>query len=1187
MSQRTTSALVLTIVLTVVPFAAGALKGDVNEDGHVDAGDVALLVRALREDVSLGGTAETNADVAPIESASVAGDEEVDLADLAVLQRVLFEVDADGDGLNADSETVAGTSPLLGDTDGDAVSDLQEDSDEDGLTNAEELALGTSLGDADSDDDGYEDGAEIVAGTNPLAVDPPGYPADLWAADGDGAITLTWSHGPGHADSYEIWRGDNNELALLTTVSGATTSYVDTTVPANQVSFYWVYGINEGGRSPTWTVHVLGVPHLPTWAIRGSMVEPRFTATSGDGVVTLEWNESPVSDVIGYEIYIRGSTGPGKAWVGQPLSSSPLPIFVSGRSTTSYVITTIPNNESRQVRVRAVTATGGSSLTAAHQVTARPGLSPTGAPPAPLALEAEQLSGYHFTLSWDPGTSNQVLDFSRWRIYRRSELEGSRTLVTTTQTPTVVVPVRPGEPAIFSVATVDQGGLESDELMLSEDPEEVAVTAPSFDLSERTLVVYNSAYDDGDGDGVNDSEEVARYYQDLRGIPSDLMLGIPVTASRAYHANDWDEFYEEIIVPIRDKIDEEGIESIYYIALMYGLPLYSDIANAGNSSLDSWIEVATAAPPTPPAPVFKGDTGFNLGIRHFKAAVDEEPSANDIDNPTPEDVMLFDHTVKRRHTNETPLMDVFPASRVDGFNPQRAKELLQRSLYAERYLSPESGYYHGAAYIERGDHALFSPVTGDFNGDGDPDEAGFLANGDADDLTEEQIAAMYPRSGGGYDLNYAFMRAFFEARGFAVYAEKTAKRIGEAGAEWVDSGQQSATPAVQGATIPAQWVLSTDNNFTYVDKWKWAVGSVGDDVRSYPFTHPKDPRGVIPNWIMETSQANFHSATFGGNALYRGVTAIGGSAAECGGCVQADIAQGLMLDGFPWIDAYSRAHVLNSIPYAFGDPLYRPFYPGKVAELDQTAPPTATVDVRDDSRVGGSPTAVVHWSIDPRPPTPPDLAIATLEYGTTSGLGTSIQSEGANLEVFQLGGTFRLEGLVAGQTYHYRITLRDPVGNTTATSIQTFQIGASGNLLANAGFETDADVNDLPDSWTAAGTPAYFAPRFVKFGDFETDADSFKRHARRLGGGRRRQFDRWLSGLGRVSYERQPHPIGRDGPSNLGNRSGVQAPGAGKRVDAGAPAPIAVPEPCGRSLRTWCRSSTRWASSAIAGRRRS
>ncbi|MEL7368677.1 MAG: hypothetical protein AAFN74_07190, partial [Myxococcota bacterium] len=88
------------------------------------------------------------------------------------------------------------------DSDNDGILDIDEDLDGDGLSNREELALGTDMGDADTDNDGLSDGAEVAAGvsnefeagidSNPLDADTD----DDGLADGeealpgmDGAIT--------------------------------------------------------------------------------------------------------------------------------------------------------------------------------------------------------------------------------------------------------------------------------------------------------------------------------------------------------------------------------------------------------------------------------------------------------------------------------------------------------------------------------------------------------------------------------------------------------------------------------------------------------------------------------------------------------------------------------------------------------------------------------------------------------------------------------------------------------------------------------------------------------------------------------------------------------------------------------------------------------------------------------------
>ena len=94
-----------------------------------------------------------------------------------------FDTDSDDDGLTDGEEIALGTDPFDPDTDDDGLTDgdevnvygtdpLDPDTDDDGLIDGDEIALGTDPFDPDTDDDGLSDGDEVhVYGTDPLDPD--------------------------------------------------------------------------------------------------------------------------------------------------------------------------------------------------------------------------------------------------------------------------------------------------------------------------------------------------------------------------------------------------------------------------------------------------------------------------------------------------------------------------------------------------------------------------------------------------------------------------------------------------------------------------------------------------------------------------------------------------------------------------------------------------------------------------------------------------------------------------------------------------------------------------------------------------------------------------------------------------------------------------------------------------------
>ena len=150
-----------------------------------------------------------------------------------------WPLEADGNGsslevidMNGDYNDPANwrASLLAGGTPGSIEGDT--DPDGDGLTDEQELALGTDPLNADSDGDGVDDGTEVAAGTDPLDAASSFTLVSVWRSPATGIVILRWNSVPGKTyqcqSTSDLTIGGWQDVGGAIPASGGlTTSFAD------------------------------------------------------------------------------------------------------------------------------------------------------------------------------------------------------------------------------------------------------------------------------------------------------------------------------------------------------------------------------------------------------------------------------------------------------------------------------------------------------------------------------------------------------------------------------------------------------------------------------------------------------------------------------------------------------------------------------------------------------------------------------------------------------------------------------------------------------------------------------------------------------------------------------------------------------------------------------------------------
>lgn len=255
----------------------------------------------------------------------------------------------------------------------------------------------------------------VVRAVNPAGVGPvsneeavtpvPPKPAaisDLTAVGETEQISLDWSASTTpEVTHYEVWRDTGLEVTLvddmIATVNAPATEYVDTAVVVGTRYYYKVRPLRPfraGDLSNQ-------VDAVATSADTAPAAPLNLTAVAGNSNVNLDWDDSPETDVTGYEVF--RSTTPTVDTLGTPLAT------VTGRTSSAYSDATAVNGTTYYYVVRAVDAANFSA--ASNEVSATPVDAPPSAPTNLVATAGDT----QVALQWDDNPEADVIGYEVFR----------------------------------------------------------------------------------------------------------------------------------------------------------------------------------------------------------------------------------------------------------------------------------------------------------------------------------------------------------------------------------------------------------------------------------------------------------------------------------------------------------------------------------------------------------------------------------------------------------------------------------------------------------------------------------------------------------------------------------------------------------------------------------------------------
>jgi len=657
----------------------------------------------------------------------------------------------------------------------------------------------------------------------------------------------------------------------------------------------------------------------------------------------------------------------------------------------------------------------------------------------------------------------------------------------------------------------------------------------------NVLVIYNTAWPDTDGNGLGDSLDVAHYYAERRGVPTNNLLGVTISNYLDATWHDfiaYDVFYSNIVVPVVARLDATNPttaqpfrSNIYYLCPVYGVPpdvnTYFDSSENpfapwynARRSLDAYLMnpylafnnglcftnghnrpgVWSALPAE--YGTQWGDWWYEVGYGPLVDPGDNEWNKYYDDADDPVTALHF----KAARDSEWPAFYVnsygyFLVTRLDGPDAQTACGLVDKALYAERYLrnwagAPTTAYY-GRVYADDDnemlggsepaplvfEYALGGDIKNWFRGDGvgnaaqsvfEAGRSGALAPWDwiedchpneigNNDSAIPRVTELYVAALRGFTANVCYASA---SSNFYFYVASSILR-GFEGKQFSSSG--GGTPTILAVGTNAHdlaWgdvVLSSTNGVaagTYLScAYVPTPAFPFDDALWYSAYYAHSYYPDVFQWVP--GAIGFHNESytcrefrhgsngvyFAGKALLRGMTALAGPVEEPFnvGIPFARKFYRAVCQGFDFAEAcyQSTPCALAWMNVFIGDPLYNPFMAlyTDSNRLDRTAPALlVTNDATTIMAALGADSPAAHA----------EIAQFRLLAGYNSNAWTLTNAYLAwpapataawrNDRRYTYSRTARWSLPTPASNYYYQISARDPSGNETVDAVRILPI---------------------------------------------------------------------------------------------------------------------------------------------------